>query len=78
MPKSPLRLPFSGVRLREWRELAGLSQGALADKCGLSAAQISRWERGESKPHPWFLKPLVRGLAEALEDDSFRLTDLFK
>jgi transcriptional regulator with XRE-family HTH domain len=66
MPRTPLTLPFSGARLREWRERAGLTQKALADKCGLSRFQISRWETGDAKPEPGSLVPLVRGLADAL------------
>jgi transcriptional regulator with XRE-family HTH domain len=82
MARTPLRLPFSGARLREWRERAGLTQQELATQCGLSRFQISRWETGESKPGPRSLEPLVRGLAAALGrpasgDNPFRLDDLF-
>jgi transcriptional regulator with XRE-family HTH domain len=66
MPRTPLSLPFSGKRLREWRERAGLTQQTLADKCGVSRSQISRWETEETKPEPCSLEPLVRGLGEAL------------
>jgi transcriptional regulator with XRE-family HTH domain len=81
MARTSLRLPFSGARLREWRERAGLSQEALADKCGLTRFQISRWETGETKPAPWALKPLVAGLADALDrpiegPNAFELADL--
>jgi transcriptional regulator with XRE-family HTH domain len=81
MARSPLGLPFSGARLREWRERAGLTQRELADKCGLSRSQISRWETGDAKPEPGSLEPLVRGLAEALGrpaggENPFRLDDL--
>jgi DNA-binding XRE family transcriptional regulator len=65
MARNALALPFSGARLRETRERAGLIQQALADKCGLSRHQISRWETGQAKPGPGSLEPLVRGLAEA-------------
>jgi transcriptional regulator with XRE-family HTH domain len=81
MARNPLALPFSGARLREWRERAGLTQQALADKCGLSRFQISRWETGEAKPEPASLEPLVRGLGEVLgrpagAENPFRLDDL--
>ena len=66
MARRPLALPFSGAKLREWRERAGLTQQALAEKCGLSRFQISRWETGDAKPEPGSLEPLVRGLGEAL------------
>jgi transcriptional regulator with XRE-family HTH domain len=66
MARQPLSLPFSGQRLRAWRERAGLTQQELADTCGLSRFQISRWETEENKPEPSALGRLVRGLGEAL------------
>ncbi|ALG07410.1 helix-turn-helix domain-containing protein [Kibdelosporangium phytohabitans] len=81
MSRTSLTLPFSAARLRTWRERAGLTQQQLADKCGLSRFQISRWETGEAKPEPASLAPLVRGLAGALRGQiggksSFELDDL--
>jgi transcriptional regulator with XRE-family HTH domain len=81
MARRPLALPFSGALLREWRERAGLTQQELADKCGLSRFQISRWETGDAKPEPGSLEPLVRGLADALgrpagTEQPFKLDDL--
>nr|CEL18548.1 hypothetical protein [Kibdelosporangium sp. MJ126-NF4]CTQ98032.1 hypothetical protein [Kibdelosporangium sp. MJ126-NF4] len=67
MARRPLSLPFSGKRLRAWRERAGLTQQELADTSGLSRFQISRWENETSRPEPRSLDPLVRGLAEALK-----------
>jgi len=66
MAKTPLSLPFSGPRLREWRERAGLTQQQLAEKCGLSRFQISRWELGTAKPLPSALAHLTHGLGTAL------------
>ena len=81
MARKPLSLPFSGKRLRAWRERAGLTQETLAEKCGLSRSQISRWETEEAKPELRALGPLVRGLGEALGrstdgDEPFRLDEL--
>nr|CEL16807.1 hypothetical protein [Kibdelosporangium sp. MJ126-NF4]CTQ91964.1 hypothetical protein [Kibdelosporangium sp. MJ126-NF4] len=73
--RTSLSLPFSGARLREWRERAGLTQQKLAVVCGLSRYQISRWETGAAKPEPGSLKPLVLGLADVL-DVPFVLADL--
>jgi hypothetical protein len=42
--RTSLSLPFSGTRLRHWRERAGLTQQGIADICGLSRFQISRWK----------------------------------
>jgi len=66
MAKTPLQLRFSGTLLREYRERAGLTQRDLADQCGLSRYQISRWETGNSKPDIRALAPLVHGLNHAL------------
>lgn len=66
MARQPLSLPFSGKRLRAWRERAGLTQQELAVTCGLSRFQISRWETGGNKPEPAALGQLVRGLGAAL------------
>nr|WP_042186422.1 helix-turn-helix transcriptional regulator [Kibdelosporangium sp. MJ126-NF4]CEL17267.1 hypothetical protein [Kibdelosporangium sp. MJ126-NF4]CTQ91503.1 hypothetical protein [Kibdelosporangium sp. MJ126-NF4] len=75
MARTSLSLPFNGTKLRHWRERAGLTQQALAEKCELSRYQISRWETGDAKPEPASLKPLVRGLAVVLPDP-FSLDDL--
>jgi DNA-binding transcriptional regulator YiaG len=37
-------------RGRRVRELAGVSQGALADVCGVDGSAVSRWERGHRSP----------------------------
>lgn len=79
MVRNRLTLPFSGARLREWRERAGLTQQKLAEKCGLSRFQISRWETGEARPDVRALEPLVRGLGTALgRRDTFTLDDLLE
>jgi transcriptional regulator with XRE-family HTH domain len=80
LARTSLSLPFDGMRLRHWRERAGLTQQRLAHACGLSRYQISRWETGDSKPAPGSLKPLVDGLTRALTDaentTAFGLADL--
>jgi tetratricopeptide (TPR) repeat protein len=53
-----------GARLRAWRFSVGLSQGQLADLCGLSERAIRNLERGRARsPHP----DSVRRLADALD-----------
>src|SRR5690606_20610944 len=55
--------PGFGHHLRQLREAAGYSQGALAERAGLSPNGISALERGERKrPYP----DTLRRLAEAL------------
>jgi transcriptional regulator with XRE-family HTH domain len=43
-------LRSGGARLRDWRESAGLSQGALADMVGLTQPELSRVELGDRRP----------------------------
>jgi transcriptional regulator with XRE-family HTH domain len=67
MAGTSISLPFSGGRLREKRERAGLNQEALAEKCRetgyeLSRGQISKYETGIHKPSPEALKALVEAL----------------
>jgi transcriptional regulator with XRE-family HTH domain len=49
-----------GQKIRELREQAGLSQGALADKLGEAANTVSRWETGKYKVMPEDLDKLAR------------------
>lgn len=35
-----------GVQLKTWREAAGLTQAAAAERMGVTAITVSRWERG--------------------------------
>ncbi len=58
-----------GPRLRELRAKAGLSQAALAERCGVRQASVAEYERGTSLP-TW---PNVVRLALALgaTPDSF-------
>jgi len=46
---SSLRLRF-GLRVKELRKAAGLSQEAFADKCGFARSYMSRIERGGANP----------------------------
>ena len=36
--------------LRQWRQLAGLTQAELAETVGRNVMTISRWEKGETTP----------------------------
>jgi transcriptional regulator with XRE-family HTH domain len=49
-----------GQKIRELRETAKLSQGALADKVGEAANTVSRWESGKYKVTPEDLDKLAR------------------
>jgi transcriptional regulator with XRE-family HTH domain len=54
-----------GVRLRELREAAGMTQQQLAERVGVRWEAVSRWERGVREP----LWSNVLALAEALGVD---------
>ena len=66
MPKSVF-----GQRLRQLREGAGLSQTALAEKCGLTGNTVARIERGEHSPN-WETALVI---AEALGVDVLAFTE---
>jgi putative transcriptional regulator len=63
------------MALREYREKAGLTQGELADLCGLSAGVISHYEKGLKEPRV----KNVHKLIEALKSRKVKCTfvDLF-
>jgi len=57
-------LPFDGDGLRRRRELGGMSLRALAERCEqrgqpISNSQLSKIERGLSRPRPALLKVLA-------------------
>jgi transcriptional regulator with XRE-family HTH domain len=69
--ESPARSQFA-VNLRHHRELAGLSQEALAESCNLHRTEISLLERCKRSPRLETIVILARGLglsspAELLE-----------
>lgn len=45
----PLRKQF-GLKVKELRQAAGLSQEAFADRCGFARSYMSRIERGGANP----------------------------
>lgn len=51
-----------GDRLREERERRGLKQSELADLCGVTMFQISRYETGKSEPGSTVLHAIARHL----------------
>src|SRR5579884_1186691 len=57
-PHSPL-----GALLRRYRETAGLSQEALAERAGISSRGLLYLERGRHRPYPATLRRLADALA---------------
>ncbi|HLZ26980.1 MAG TPA: LuxR C-terminal-related transcriptional regulator [Chloroflexota bacterium] len=45
----PVARALSGAELRGWRQALGLTQAQLADRLGVSATVIARWERGQRR-----------------------------
>jgi transcriptional regulator with XRE-family HTH domain len=60
------RMPF-GDKLRELRELAGLSQAALAEKAELSIRSIQNWEQGHRGPSAAAIFSLAKALGVSAE-----------
>lgn len=59
-------------RIKALREAQGLSQAALAERMGTSAAQVNRLEKGQRKlTVPWLLR-----LGAALDASADEITDL--
>ena len=57
-----------GVRLRQHREAAGLTQEQLAERAGLTPNAISALERGERRrPYPQTVRALVDALGLTAE-----------
>jgi transcriptional regulator with XRE-family HTH domain len=48
-----------GHRLRTLRERRGWSRGELAERLGVHAGSIARWETGGAVPHPYTLERIA-------------------
>lgn len=70
MPKSLIQL---GQAIKKQREILGLSQEKLADRCGFDRTYISMLERG--KRNPSFLNLLK--LSDGLETSVSQLTEVY-
>src|SRR5205807_485434 len=60
-------VPF-GVRLRELREKAGLSQSGLAEGAGVPIDSIQNWEQGRTRPRIEALGKLARALGVTVDE----------
>lgn len=60
-----------GERIRYYRQIAGLTQKTLAEKCGITESAIRNYELGNRMPD-W---ETLTSIAEALEVSYFSLTD---
>lgn len=57
-------IPLLALRLRNARQLRGLTLGELADKVGLNKSTVQRYEKGHIQSPK---QPVVRALAAALD-----------
>lgn len=64
-----------GERIKQAREASGLSLRALAEKAGITAMAISKYERGESMPSSGALLSLAKAL-DVRTEYFFRQTDV--
>ena len=48
------------IRLKQEREIRGWSQEDLAEKVGTTQKIVSRWERGDSRPLPYYRQKLCQ------------------
>ena len=58
----PIKLPFSGKKLRSVRERRGLTQQDLAEVTRLSQWQLSRFENGHTVPTVTVFRALLLAL----------------
>ena len=52
-----------GSRIKFYRELRGLSQEGLANRCDVSTTAVSHWETSKSRPTRTNIEKLVSALA---------------
>ena len=57
-----------GEGLKKLRQEIGLSQNALAERCGCNVMSISKLERGLTQPSLYFFLQLAQGLEVDPED----------
>lgn len=55
--------------LRQWRQLAGLTQDDLAEAVGVHRTTIVRWEQGKTQPTAEDIAKIEKALAVKWSDD---------
>ncbi len=59
------------IKLQHERKLNGWSQEYIAEKVGTTAKNISRWERGDNKPVPYYREKLTQLFGKNAEELGF-------
>ena len=57
-----------GEKLKAARQAAGLTQGQLAEKVGVSQRDISRWENGHREPGVLIVKKMAQTLGCSMDE----------
>ena len=60
-------------KIRELRDIAGMSQTAFAEKYGIPVSTLRKWEQGESSPAPY----LLNLLAASIPGTDFSLQEIY-
>lgn len=60
-------MPFRPERLKETRQRKGINQRELADLCGISDVQLSRYENGKMQPSLNNLESIARHLQVSVD-----------
>ena len=55
--------------LRQWRQLAGMTQEELANACDTNKDTVSRWERGKQQPRADQIALIEKALSIKWSDD---------
>ena len=55
--------------LKQWRQLAGMTQTELAEACNTNKDTVSRWERGTQQPRADEISLIEKALSIKWSDD---------
>lgn len=61
-------------RIRELRDMTGLSQKGFADKYGIPLSTLRKWEQGSAAPAPYVVR-LIASTLPATDESSVRVQD---
>ena len=66
---SPTQRPTK--TLRELREAQGWTQGELAERLGVDAGTVGKWERGRTRPRLGYLLSMARLFEVGIDEIAF-------
>ncbi|WP_282133013.1 helix-turn-helix domain-containing protein [Cellulophaga baltica] len=62
-----LSVEYFGIKLKELRKERSLTQSQFAEICGLSQAQVTRYENGQNAPTSRILERIATGLNVSID-----------